>query len=131
MELFTSPTLRISFQNKLLVYLLYKCGGFVPSDQLLGRLKREYGVEEKRVILRHGTDGRSDLAAVLSKGMSDLLRARGEDPVAGKFPGRQPSEIAWPGGFSDLRVGARTGSLYRKPAEPRGGRSTCPMPRTC
>lgn len=99
MELFTSPTLRISFQNKLLVYLLYKCGGFVPSDQSLRRLKREYGVEEKRVILRHGTDGRSDLAAVLSKGMADLLRARGEDPVAGKFPGRQPSEIAWPGGF--------------------------------
>ncbi|WP_156330056.1 NAD(P)-binding protein [Bosea vaviloviae] len=102
-DLFGSASLRISFQNKLLVYLLYKCGGFVPSDHDLDRLKREHNVEDRRVIRRHGTNARADLAAVLSDGLSASLREKGEDVTAGKFPGEQPSTIEWQGGFFGFR----------------------------
>lgn len=98
-DLFATPGVRISFQNKLLVYLLYKCGGFIPSDQPLDRLKREHSVDGNRIIRRHGTNARVDLAAVLSERLSDSLRDKGEAPADGRFPGEQPSTIEWEGGY--------------------------------
>jgi hypothetical protein len=54
-DLFDPTTTRISFQNRLLVYLLYKCGGFFPSSQKEELLLRQYSIPPERVIRRHGT----------------------------------------------------------------------------
>lgn len=98
-ELFEPGTSRISFQNKVLVYLLYRCGGFVPSNLDEKALIQQYGVSSKRVIRRHGTLRDRQLKAMMSEELYQALETQREMPGTAKL--RQGENARWPGGFFD------------------------------
>jgi len=88
---------RVSFQNRLLAFLLFRVGGFQPSTDSLSRLRAEHGVPPERVIKRHGTDRKRVLQDILSVDLHSVLDAA--------FDGgnllRQPDVLRWSGGFFD------------------------------
>jgi FAD dependent oxidoreductase len=84
---------RISFQNALLVFLLYKCGGFVPSTEKESRLCKRHGIQEKHVIRRHGPDPRAQVARLLS---DDLVP--NEEEIEDRLQQSVESQW-WPGGY--------------------------------
>lgn len=45
-----------SFLNKLLFFALYRAGGFTPSFDNLEETAKEYGIERRCILIRHGTD---------------------------------------------------------------------------
>lgn len=99
-ELFDPATTRISFQNKLLVYLLYKCGGFVPSTHEEAKLVKQHGIPEGRVIRRHGTFRDEQLKDMLSEGLYKAIeKRRGR---ASPDPFSQTDRPRWPGGYFDI-----------------------------
>ncbi|MDM3973868.1 FAD-dependent oxidoreductase [Mycobacterium marseillense] len=94
---------RISFQNRLLVYLLYRCGAFTPvvaaaKDADLNRLAKEHGVSAERIIIRHGTETKAGLADVLA----GLLDEKIEECFENKSFYRQTDSPRWPGGYFDM-----------------------------
>ena len=96
-ELFDLENNRISFQNKLLVYLLYKCGGFVPSALNEADLIAQYGIESDHIIRRHGTMRDEQLKACLSSSLYDAISTqRGK---AKPDPFSQRDNERWPGGY--------------------------------
>jgi len=46
---------RGSFQNRLLVYLLFKCGGFFPTNRKMQQIIDQYSISEDCIVTRHGT----------------------------------------------------------------------------
>ncbi|WP_156656304.1 NAD(P)-binding protein [Mycobacterium sp. 852002-51152_SCH6134967] len=62
-----------SFQNRLMTFLLYRCGGFIPSNKDMNDLATEYSVPERRIIIRHGTERLEGLNAVLTPKLSEEL----------------------------------------------------------
>jgi hypothetical protein len=87
-----------SFQNKVLFYLLFKLGGFIPSHQAEKQTVLEYGINFEDVIRRHGTNREAALVDVLCPSLIDLtLQARADMSSALS----QPSEPLWPGGYWD------------------------------
>jgi hypothetical protein len=44
-----------SFQNRLLVYLLFKCGGFVPTSACAKDIVAQYSIARDCIVTRHGT----------------------------------------------------------------------------
>lgn len=96
-ELFDPGTARLSFQNKLLVYFLYKCGGFVPStaDEII--LARQYAIPERRTIRRHGTYREEQFASVLSQNLYEAVRTQRGN--ARPDPFSQTDRRHWPGGY--------------------------------
>jgi FAD dependent oxidoreductase len=73
-ELFeTGKARKSSFQNKPLIYLLYKCGGFVPtnSDEVL--LIKQHKIPRSQVIRRHGTRPEQQLQLALSEDLYKLI----------------------------------------------------------
>ncbi|MFN3436063.1 MAG: NAD(P)-binding protein [Acidovorax sp.] len=98
-QLFDPSTSRISFQNKLLVFLLYKCGGFVPSNQAEEALVAQHHISENRIIRRHGTLRDSLLRELLSEKLYKAIETRrgGARPD----PFSQTDEARWPGGYFD------------------------------
>lgn len=93
---------RVSFQNRLLAYLLYRCGAFTPvvaeTDADLSRLAREHGVAEDRIIIRHGTEKESGLKDVLAASLHpkvDLCFANPEGYLQNDVP-------TWSGGYFDM-----------------------------
>jgi hypothetical protein len=94
-ELF-GPDSRISFQNRLLVYLLYKCGGFFPSSAKEGKLRVDHGIPENQHIRRYGADSANQLHEVLSDELfAQIVKTPGSKPT--EF--NQPSKILWLGGY--------------------------------
>ena len=98
-ELFDRSTIRISFQNKVLVYLLYRCGGFVPSCVDEKALIRQHGIPAKRVIRRHGTLRDSQLEAMMSKTLYQAIQTHRS--TSGGTELLQGASARWPGGFFD------------------------------
>jgi len=98
-ELFEPGTSRISFQNKVLVYLLYRCGGFVPSNLTEKALIEQYGIATKRVIRRHGTLRDTQLKAMMSDTLYQAIETHREKPGTAKL--LQGVTARWPGGFFD------------------------------
>lgn len=96
-ELFSHNTTRISFQNKLLIYLLYKCGGFVPTTQSEAVLMQLHGVPASRVIQRHGSDRELVLASILSSNLLAAVKRSGNPGPEEHF--RQTDVVCWPGGY--------------------------------
>jgi hypothetical protein len=96
-ELFEFTNARISFQNKLLVYLLYKCGGFIPSMAAEDTLIRQHSIPEDRVIRRHGPARDVQLEAILSEPIFEAIRTR--RGCARPDPFEQSDKPAWPGGY--------------------------------
>ena len=94
-ELFDPNNTRISFQNRVLVYLLYKCGGFFPSSLEIPELQREYAISRDRTICRHGTLRDEQLKQFLSPPLFDVMKG-GFSSV-----GAQTDQIKWSGGFFD------------------------------
>ena len=98
-ELFDSSVTKISFQNKLLVYLLYKCGGFIPSAADLDTLQMEFAVSPERVIRRHGTLRDDLLKEMLDPRFFSELEAR-----RNSYPSdlTQIAQAKWSGGYFDF-----------------------------
>jgi len=120
-ELFEPETSRISFQNKLLVFLLYKCGGFVPSTHEEGKLIRHHGIAEDLVVRRHGTFRDEQLQDVLSGGLYNAIKTRLNISDIDR-PFSQSEKPSWPGGYFDIpgptkdsvRVGDEARAHWRK-----------------
>jgi hypothetical protein len=94
-ELFEDKSLKIAFQNRLLIFLLYKCGGFVPTCDAVEDIARIHGIPIDHVINRHGTKRDENLTQVLSGKLSEEVRAHFAD---GSFR-PQNENIYWPGGY--------------------------------
>lgn len=62
-----------SFQNRLLVFLLWRCGGFIPSERDILELQSEYGVPDDRIIRRYGTNRTEEIANILSPKFLELF----------------------------------------------------------
>ncbi|MDH6291832.1 FAD-dependent oxidoreductase [Rhodococcus opacus] len=93
---------RVSFQNRLLAYLLYRCGAFTPvtadGDADLSRLAEEHGVPEDRIIIRHGTEKKAGLTDVLADSLHEKIAECFETPD----DHIQDDAPAWPGGYFDM-----------------------------
>lgn len=93
---------RVSFQNRLLAYLLYRSGAFTPvtaaRDADLRRLAKEHGVPEQRIIIRHGTEKVANLKDVLSESLHEAVDQCFETPKHYE----QQDVSAWPGGYFDM-----------------------------
>jgi hypothetical protein len=96
-ELFDPVTTRISFQNRLLVYFLYKCGGFFPSSLEEKLLLQQYSIPPERIVRRHGTLRDEQLRRVLSDPLYNAIeKSRGH---AVPDPFSQSDNILWSGGY--------------------------------
>ncbi len=84
---------RVSFQNALLVYLLYRCGGFTPTVLLDRELASMVGVRPSDIVRRHGPDAAKQVGAILSDELWKPLEPEDHRP-------RQPDgNVRWPGGY--------------------------------
>lgn len=87
-----------SFLNRTLLYLLYRCGGFVLSLGGLEEAKREFAVRDDRVVRRYGANTLGAIKALFSdpEAVSNKLDAM-------KTVGRQVAARRWPlGAFPHL-----------------------------
>ncbi len=93
---------RVSFQNRLLAYLLYRCGAFTPviapKDADLSRLAKEHAVPDHRIIIRHGTEKKAGIKDVLADSLHALVDRCFDDPA--NF--HQEDIPVWPGGYFDM-----------------------------
>ncbi len=85
-----NPGRKMSFQNALLVYLLYRCGGFAPSCEDLEALRLRLDVRPEHVIKRHGPNREAQFKRILAEDFHPLLDRNRL---------RQPAEVAWKGGY--------------------------------
>ncbi len=100
-DLFDSRVSRMSFQNALLVYLLYKCGGFAPSTEEETFLIRRLGIRPEHVIRRHGTNRREHFKRLLSDELYGIIEA--DQKPKGPDRLHQDAEIRWTGGYFGIR----------------------------
>jgi FAD-NAD(P)-binding len=96
-ELFDPRKTRISFQNKLLVYFLYKCGGFFPSSLEEILLTQQHSIPHERIIRRHGTLRDEQLKRLLSDELYESLERRRGRAVPDPFS--QSDKMRWSGGY--------------------------------
>lgn len=88
---------RVSFQNRLLAFLLFRVGGFQPSTDPLSKLCAEHRVPPERVIKRHGTNRKRVLQNVLCADLHPYLDIAFDDEDLL----HQPDAVQWSGGFFD------------------------------
>jgi len=106
----------ISFQNRFLLFALYKAGGVIPyskhatdkkdqeKDQELENLIcEEYGIKGSDVVRRHGIKPEKMIMEVLDKKSFDNV----EDML--KTLGAQTSDVCWSAGYWDERSKKLTG----------------------
>jgi hypothetical protein len=96
-ELFDPGVTRTSFQNKLLVYFLYKCGGFFPSSLKEEDLLQQHSIPETRVIRRHGTLPDKQLKQTLSDALYGAIERRRRNAAHNPFS--QSDQPLWSGGY--------------------------------
>lgn len=99
-QLLDPSTSRISFQNKLLVFFLYKCGGFVPSTLPEENLIKQHGIHENNIVRRHGTYRDEQLSAILSEGLYSKIINHRKSPEPAPYA--QSDKPRWPGGYFDI-----------------------------
>ncbi|MCK1466885.1 FAD-dependent oxidoreductase [Bradyrhizobium sp. CW10] len=73
-ELFDDKTIKIAFQNRLLLYLLYKCGGFVPTFTDIEVVAAMHGIPETQIIRRHGAERDKNLQKLLSETLQNEVK---------------------------------------------------------
>ena len=96
-QLLDVGTSRISFQNAVLVYLLYRAGGFAPSIEPEIDLVSRFAIKSDDVIRRHGTDRIGQIKRILPPEISGPIAEEWEKT---RCPTRrQPSDILWNGGY--------------------------------
>lgn len=100
-KVFSTPA---SFQNRFLLYALYRAGGFIPNLKGNGiceendkSICEEYGIKQDDIIRRHGTDRSEAVKNVLDKTFLRTLQPR-LDSLANSG-GEQPKAILWKGGY--------------------------------
>jgi hypothetical protein len=94
-ELFDEKAIKIAFQNRLLLYLLYKCGGFVPTFADIEAVAGMHGIPKKQIILRHGTETDKNLEKLLSKSLQNDVKEHFGD--GSRRP--QSEKIQFAGGY--------------------------------
>jgi FAD dependent oxidoreductase len=93
-NLFESPS---SFQNRFLVFALFRAGGLIPtSNTNSDSICEEYGIQKDDVIRRHGTDRKQAVKDVLDK---SLVRSCSKRIAALAKRSAQPSRVCWIGGY--------------------------------
>jgi hypothetical protein len=96
-ELLEPSNSRMSFQNALLVYLLYRGGGFSPSSESERAICSRFGIAKNHVVKRHGVKPLAQLARSLPKDVYDEIEQRRKSE-SDSF-GLQPAQSHWPGGY--------------------------------
>ena len=96
-ELLEPANSRMSFQNALLVYLLYRCGGFSPTTETEAVIGARYGIPKTRMVQRHGVKP----LALLGKSLPQAVHKEIEDrrKTDSTTYGLQPAKSHWPGGY--------------------------------
>ena len=84
----------VSFQNSVLLFMLYKAGGFVPTCDDYSTVKDRYAIADKRTIVRHGTDRHRHVGQLLAGFSEDEARV-----AVGEQDRQIGDEIGWPGGY--------------------------------
>jgi hypothetical protein len=123
-ELFDQRDTLISFQNRLLIYLLYKCGGFSPSSDDERTLAARLSITPSCIVIRHGPNPMKQLKGILATELSEIIEARGNGASGFSQSDRQE----WSGGYFGF-LGAsirpmRSTIVLRKA----GGRNICLAP---
>lgn len=96
-ELLEPSSSRMSFQNALLVYLLYRCGGFTPTTDKGADLRQRFAISKDSVIARHGVRPLGQLKAMLPKDITKHIeKKRKECPDSFAV---QPDKSLWKGGY--------------------------------
>ncbi len=72
-----------SFHNRLLTFLLFHCGGFIPYTGDLVELAKEHSVPPDRVLRRHGTNRSAEITGLLADSLIRELRVTSE--LSAKF----------------------------------------------
>lgn len=90
-------TSRISFQNALLVYLLYRVGGFAPTTEDDATLAKRYAIPHELIIRRWGTKRMPQLQRTLSAPLFAVIKEKNADRASGFA--MQKAEMLWPGGY--------------------------------
>jgi hypothetical protein len=98
-ELIDSSEIRISFQNRLLVYMLFKCGGFTPSDVEVDVIKKTYAVPHDEVVYRTGVDRKAQLQGCLDPNIYQYIEQQRQDLQAFL----QTASVCWTGGYFDFQ----------------------------
>ncbi|UPT64919.1 MAG: NAD(P)-binding protein [Hyphomonadaceae bacterium JAD_PAG50586_4] len=98
---------RLSFQNRVLFFLLYQCGAFTPSRKKLRHLADHYFVGPTHIIRRHGVRPEEALSAVLSKDLMEAVE-KSRDALE-----KQTSQIQWRGGY--FAFAGKLGAAKQKP----------------
>jgi hypothetical protein len=93
--LFEDKALKIAFQNRLLIYLLFKCGGFVPTVTDINEVAALHGITKEQIIRRHGTETDKNLQKLLSEPLQDEVKKHFGDGSLRP----QSENIQWPGGY--------------------------------
>ncbi|WP_315806817.1 MULTISPECIES: hypothetical protein [unclassified Bradyrhizobium] len=65
-----------SFQNRLLVYLLFKCGGFFPTDIAIPKIVAQHSIADDCIVIRHGTYREEQFQKVLSGNLVQQFNRR-------------------------------------------------------
>lgn len=66
-DLFTQSVSKISFQNRVLLFLLYKCGGFVPDMGGDNEILQKHSISKSNFIKRRGVDRMAPFQSILSE----------------------------------------------------------------
>src|SRR5205085_1164414 len=72
-ELLEPDNSRMSFQNALLVYLLYRCGGFSPTTESERAICARFGIPKNHVVQRHGVKPLAQLGKSLPREVHDKI----------------------------------------------------------
>lgn len=87
----------MSFQNALLVYLLYRCGGFSPTTESDRAICARFGIPRNHVVQRRGVKPLAQIGKSLPREVHEKIAQRREtDPDS---YGLQPARSHWPGGY--------------------------------
>jgi len=93
-NIFSTPA---SFQNRFLLYALFRAGGFIPIfKEDHEKICEEYGIKHTDIIRRYGTNRREAVEEVLSDALMNKSRPQIELLKGG---GKQSSVVRWKGGY--------------------------------
>lgn len=96
-ELLEAKTSRMSFQNAVLVYLLYRCGGFAPTAEDETKVQDSFAISEDATIKRHGVRPLEQLRRMVPTDLFNKITKQRE-----KNPSKyavQSAKNFWPGGY--------------------------------
>ncbi len=93
-KVFTSPA---SFQNRFLLFALYRAGGVIPTSKTdCEKICIEYGIKPTDIIRRHGTDPMEAIRDVMDKSLFGTCRKRISTMRNRRT---QPIQVCWTGGY--------------------------------